>query len=153
MNNENANIQLLKIADEIIGIKAMLVENVVYNQKIIKIKETSVNYLIGKLNYQNQEIPVLDVRIKFDLEATEIVEQTPLVIIQVSCKKNTETRNFALIVDKVMELVQLSSVDLISIPKVGVGLLKKTNCFYGMIYCLNKFILLLDLENILEKRC
>lgn len=151
MDNENTNIQLLKIADEIIGVKAILVEEVLYNKTIVKHKPEQDTSFIGKLNYKNQEIPVLDLCLKFDLEKTKIIEETALVIVKIPNEENKKTKTIALLADKLLELVQMSSVNLICLPKIQSGLLKKRECFYGMTYCCRKFILLLDLENILKK--
>lgn len=151
MNKENIHIQLLKVDDEIIAIRAILIEQVVYDNLIVKNQTEQEKPFVGKLNYQNEEIPVFDIRLKPDSEQNKVISEKPIVIIRTFCKENNITKTLALVVDELLELAQFKSVSVINLPQVGTGLLKNKDFFYGMAYCCNKFILLLDIEKLIRK--
>lgn len=93
---------VIKIGDEQYGIDIRFVDNIVRNQRITRIPKAQ-SYFKGVINLRGEIIPVMSLRLKFDLEPDEYTNATRIIIIKLDSQSA-----IGLIVDEVREVVSLS---------------------------------------------
>ena len=89
---------VIKLDDEYYGIDISYVDNIVRNQRITRIPKAQ-KYFKGVINLRGEIIPVMSLRLKFDLKPDEYTNATRIIIIK-------------LIVDEVKEVLTLSENDI-----------------------------------------
>lgn len=100
-----------KSGNEYFGIDIQYVNEIIVYQEITKIPE-SEDYIKGLINLRGKIIPVIDVRIRFKQEPFEYNDRTCIIIVKV---KGTVV---GLIVEKIAEVVEISSDNLIPSPSL-----------------------------------
>lgn len=93
---------VIKIGDEQYGIDIRFVDNIVRNQRITRIPKAQP-YFKGVINLRGEVIPVMSLRLKFELEPDEYTNATRIIIIKLDAQSA-----IGLIVDEVREVVSLS---------------------------------------------
>lgn len=93
---------VIKIGDEQYGIDIRFVDNIVRNQRITRIPKAQP-YFKGVINLRGEIIPVMSLRLKFELEPDEYTNATRIIIIKLDSQSA-----IGLIVDEVREVVSLS---------------------------------------------
>lgn len=93
---------VIKIGDESYGIDINYVDNIVRNQRITRIPKAQP-YFKGVINLRGEIIPVMSLRLKFDLEPDTYTNATRIIIIKLESQSA-----IGLIVDEVKEVVTLN---------------------------------------------
>lgn len=93
---------VIKIGDESYGIDINYVDNIVRNQRITRIPKAQP-YFKGVINLRGEIIPVMSLRLKFDLEPDTYTNATRIIIIKLEPQSA-----IGLIVDEVKEVVTLN---------------------------------------------
>ena len=91
-----------KLGIESFGIDISYIDNIVRMQKITRIPKAQP-YFKGVINLRGEVIPVMSLRLKFDLEEGEVTNATRIIIIKLESQGL-----IGLIVDEVKEVVTLS---------------------------------------------
>ena len=91
-----------KLGIESFGIDISYIDNIVRMQKITRIPQAQP-YFKGVINLRGEVIPVMSLRLKFDLEEGEVTNATRIIIIKLESQGL-----IGLIVDEVKEVVTLS---------------------------------------------
>ena len=86
------------LQDQVYGIEIQEVREIVDLQKITKVPGVA-SYIKGLINLRGQVIPVLDVRLRFAMEAREYDSRTCIIVVEV------ETMMVGLIVDRVADVM------------------------------------------------
>lgn len=124
-----------------------------YGASILKIKEVigvmniipiprAPDFIKGMINLRGKIIPVMDLRIKFGMDARKYDEETCIIIIEVAihgCQKL-----FGIIVDKVSEVVAISDEQIEPPPEYGEN--SKHNSILGIGKIRDKILIILDIE-------
>lgn len=92
---------VIKIGAEQYGIDISYVDNIVRNQRITRVPKAQP-YFKGVINLRGEIIPVMSLRLKFDLEPDEYTNATRIIIIKLEPQSA-----IGLIVDEVKEVVSL----------------------------------------------
>ncbi len=97
----------VKLGDEQYGIDIQYVENIVRMQKITRIPKAQ-HYFKGVINLRGEIVPVMSLRLKFDLEPDVYGHATRIIILKLE-----QSASVGVIVDEVKEVVTLddSSID------------------------------------------
>lgn len=90
-----------KIGNEQYGIDIQYVDNIVRMQKITRVPKAQ-HYYKGVINLRGEIIPVMSLRLKFDLEETPETKDTRIIIV-----KTDKQNSVGIIVDAVSEVVSL----------------------------------------------
>ncbi len=93
---------VIKLDDEQYGININYIDNIVRMQKITRVPKTQP-YFLGVINLRGEIIPVMSMRLKFDLEPVEIGNATRILII-----KTEQNAKLGILVDEVKEVVTLT---------------------------------------------
>ena len=88
------------LAEEEYGIEILRVREIIGMMKITAVPRTP-EYIRGVLNLRGKVIPVVDLRLKFGMEATEQTEETCIIVVE------TEDSERGIIVDKVSEVLAI----------------------------------------------
>ncbi len=91
----------VKLGTEQYGIDIQYVDNIVRMQKITRVPKAQ-RYFKGVINLRGEIVPVMSLRLKFDLEPDEYNNATRIIIIKLEAQAAV-----GLIVDEVKEVVTL----------------------------------------------
>lgn len=133
MSDEEYAVDILKV-QEIIGVM-----NITHVPKM-------PSYVRGIINLRGSVIPVVDLRLKFDLEYNEYTERTCIIVIQV--KSTFEHTVMGIIVDQVSEVIDFNLDQLEQPPDFGSGI--HADYILGMGKLEKRVIILLDIERLLS---
>ncbi len=102
----------------------------------------------GVINLRGKLVPVVDLRIRFDLASREITESTCIVVAQVKLASSAAI-HMGFIVDGVEEVINLTQAEIEKTPEFGMKL--ATEYLPGMANVKNKVIALLDIDQVVDK--
>ncbi len=88
---------LFKTADEVYGIEIKYVTEIIELQKITEVPDLP-NYVKGVINLRGKVIPVVDIRLRFNMEAREYDDRTCIIVV------NIDTISIGFVVDTVAEV-------------------------------------------------
>lgn len=124
------------LQEEIYGVNIFDVKEIIAMMKITVVPKTP-KCIKGVMNLRGNIIPVVDMRIKFDMPEVEPQMYTAIVIITI------EGKNIGFIVDKVEEVVNVDDDNISSPPAFGSSV---DTCFIkSMAKQKNKVVMILDL--------
>ena len=92
---------VIKLGNEQYGIDIQYIDNIVRMQRITRVPKAQ-NYFKGVINIRGEIIPVMSLRLKFDLAADEITNASRIIIIKLEPQAA-----IGIIVDEVKEVVTL----------------------------------------------
>ncbi|WP_022664970.1 chemotaxis protein CheW [Desulfospira joergensenii] len=98
------------------------------------------DFMRGVINLRGGVVPVVDLRLKFGMEKTEINVDTCIIIIEVSF--DSEETLLGIMVDSVQEVMSLEPDQIEPAPRIGTRL--KTEFIKGMGKKDNDFIIILE---------
>ncbi|MGN0497273.1 MAG: chemotaxis protein CheW [Lachnospiraceae bacterium] len=143
MMNEAKQYIVVKLDNEQYGIDISLIDNIVRMQQITRVPMAQT-YFSGVINLRGEIIPVLNLRLKFDLPMKEYTSATRIIII-----KPENNAKIGVLVDEVREVVTLEEeniekavYDEQGINLIGVGKYKES-----LISLLNIHGIISELDN------
>lgn len=104
-------------------------------------------FVKGVINLRGKIIPVIDLRIRLDLQQANISERTCIMVVQVTFSSGIKS-NIGLIVDSVEEVLNISA-DQIEDPPEFAGQVS-TQYIIGMAKARDSVITLLDVDKVLS---
>ena len=121
--------------------------------KVLEIIETGEEHAIshlpkapksisGVVNFRGNVIPVIDTRIKFDLQSFKDKEK--FVVIVLNLIINDREHMVGAMADKVVDVIEIDQTEIKPVPEVGEGY--NSEFIHGVVHRDNKFIMLLNLE-------
>jgi len=102
----------------------------------------------GVINLRGKLVPVMDLRIRFGLDACQFTETTCIVVAQVKSASGGAT-HMGFVVDGVEEVLNLTQDDLEETPDFGIK--PATEYLLGMANVKGKVIALLDIDQVVEQ--
>lgn len=97
------------LGDELYGINIMNVTEIIEMERITEIPDMP-DYVKGVINLRGKVIPVMDLRLRFNMSEREYDDRTCIVVI------TDETASLGLIVDTVAEVHALAATDIEETP-------------------------------------
>ena len=128
------------LADEEYGLEILKVREIIGLMVITPVPRTA-EYVMGVINLRGKVIPVIDLRLRFDMESTEATEQTCVIVVDVG---NTE---IGIIVDRVSEVLDIPAGNIEDTPIFGACV--NTDFILGIGKRGDKVTILLDIEKVL----
>ena len=130
-----------------------------YGIGIIKIKEiigmmaiTSVpqtpEFVKGVINLRGKVIPVVDLRLRFGLNAIDYTERTCIIVVEI--EGNSGKVTIGIVVDAVSEVLNIKGEDIEDTPTFGTKL--NTDYILGMAKMEGGVKILLDIDCVLSER-
>ncbi|MBT3226702.1 MAG: chemotaxis protein CheW [Deltaproteobacteria bacterium] len=132
-----------KLEDEIFAFDISKVREVLEFDTVTKVPQTP-EMMKGVINLRGSVVPVIDMRIKFGMGATEKTVNTVIIIIEIDL--DGESTMIGALVDSVNEVMDLDTEHIEPPPNIGTQL--NTEFIKGMGKQNGEFIIILDIEQI-----
>ncbi|MCA1784346.1 MAG: chemotaxis protein CheW [Desulfobacteraceae bacterium] len=134
-------------------------ENEEYGIGILKVKEiigmmniTSVprtpDFVKGVINLRGKVIPVIDLRVKFDMAPIEYSERTCIIVVEIEF--DARTISIGIVVDSVSEVLNIKEEEIEDAPAFGTRL--DTSYILGMTKTGGGVKILLDIDHVLSTK-
>ncbi len=134
-------------------------ENEEYGIGILKVKEiigmmpiTSVprtpEFVKGVINLRGKVIPVLDLRLKFDMGEIPYTDRTCIIVVEID--SDSATVLIGIVVDAVSEVLNIKESDIEDTPTFGTSL--NTEYILGMAKMEGGVKILLDIDKVLNQQ-
>jgi len=128
---------------EIFGLEIGKVREVMDYTTLTKVPRTP-SFMRGVINLRGSVVPVIDMRLKFDLPTTPLTVSTCIIIVEVNF--GGEKTLLGAMADSVHEVMDLDATEIEQAPKIGTNF--KTDFIKGMGKADDKFIILLDFDRV-----
>ncbi len=101
---------LFKTAEEVYGIEIKYVTEIIELQRITEVPDMP-NFVKGVINLRGKVIPVVDIRLRFNMEPREYDDRTCIIVV------NIDKTSIGLVVDTVAEVQDIPEGDIEPAPK------------------------------------
>ena len=122
------------------GLEILKVQEIMGMMDITPVPRTQ-HYMRGVINLRGKVIPIVDLRLKFEMEAMEQTDETCIIVVQ------ARGVQMGIVVDKVSEVLDIVDGDIQDAPSFGAGV--NTDYILGIGKSEAKVRLLLDIEKVL----
>ena len=140
---ETSQYLAFKLEEEVFAFDISKVREVLEFDAVTKVPQTP-EMMKGVINLRGSVVPVVDMRIKFGMGATEKTVNTVIIIIEIDLDE--ESTMIGALVDSVKEVMDLDSGHIEPPPNIGTQL--NTEFIKGMGKQNGEFIIILDIERI-----
>ena len=123
------------------GVPILSVQEIIRYESLTRVPQ-SPEFVEGVLNLRGQVIPVINLRKKFGLVATELDKSTRIIVVEV------KDRVVGLVVDEVSEVLQIQEDEIAPPPPMGTNV--KVDFISGMGKVGDHLMILLDIDLILS---
>jgi len=135
-----------QLAREEYGSISNLVREIIGLLEITRVPRTR-EFIRGVINLRGKVIPVIDLRLKFEMERCETTDQTVIIVVQ--CTVDGRPLTMGLLVDQVLEVLTIDAEHIEPTPSLGQAALED-----GFILGVGKhdrrIVFLLDIARILS---
>ena len=133
------------LADEAYGIGILKIREIFGMMPITSVPLTPP-FVKGVINLRGKVIPVVDLRLRFDMEAAEYSERTCIIVVEIEGQAGTI--QIGILVDAVSEVLNIKAEDIEETPAFGVKL--HTEYILGMAKMEGSVKILLDIDRVLN---
>jgi len=134
-----------KLGEEEFGAHVSQVLNILEMTKITEIPQAP-DYMKGVINLRGTVLPIIDTRIKFGMPEAEYTNNTCIVVIDLDL--NGDAVHIGAIVDEVLSVIEIEE-DQIQ-PPPSIGNKYKSEFIFGMAKVQEEFVMLLDMQKVLD---
>jgi len=132
------------LAGEEYGISIMKTQEIIAMMKITTIPQTP-EFLKGVINLRGKVIPVVDLRLRFGMEAIDYTDRTCVIVVEIEGQAGSVLMGIA--VDSVSEVLDIKGEDIEDTPTFGTKL--NTEDILGMAKVEGGVKILLDIDRVL----
>ena len=132
-----------KLADEVFGIEVSKVREVLDFTTITKIPRTP-DFMSGVINLRGNVVPVVDLRLCFEMSKTEKTLNTCIVVVEMLIEG--EATIIGALADSVEEVIDLEPEQIQPAPRMGTQI--RTDFIKGMGRREAQFIMILDIDRV-----
>jgi purine-binding chemotaxis protein CheW len=145
MANREGKYLTFVLAGEEYGIGILKVKEIIGIMQITTVPQTPV-YMKGVINLRGKVIPIVDLRVKFGIEAMEYTEKTCIIVVEVA--SNGQKVMIGILVDSVSEVLNIKGADIEDAPNFGSSL--NTDYILGMAKMGGRVKILLEIDRVLS---
>ncbi len=132
------------LADEEYGIGILKIKEIIGMMSITTVPRTP-EYVKGVINLRGKVIPVVDLRLRFGMEAIDYTERTCIIVVEIEAKSGTV--QVGVVVDAVSEVLNIMDEDVEDTPQFGRSM--QTEYILGMAKMEGGVKILLDVDQVL----
>ena len=132
------------LAGEEYGIGILKVREIIGMMPVTPVPQTP-DFVKGVINLRGKVIPVIDLRLRFGLDATAYTERTCIIVVEIHGE--TGSLPMGIVVDAVSEVLNIRAADIENTPSFGVKL--NTDFILGMAKTDGGVKILLDIDRVL----
>jgi len=136
-----------QLANEEFGIRVLKVREIMGLQEITAVPQTPA-HIKGVINLRGKVVPVIDLRLKFGLEAAEYTQRTCIIVTQVQGESGSIL--MGIVVDGVSEVLNLTAQEIEDTPDFGEAI--AGHYLLGMAKVKGKVKILLDIDRVLSSQ-
>jgi len=133
------------LAEEEYGIGILKVKEIIGIMAITTVPQTP-EYMKGVINLRGKVIPVVDLRLKFGMEAMDYTDRTCIIVVEID--REGRKIQMGIVVDSVSEVLNIKGGDIEDAPSFGSCL--NTDYILGMAKTGGKVKILLDIDKVLS---
>jgi len=141
--SETTQYLTFKLEDEVFALDIAKVREVLEYTTVTKVPRTP-DFMCGVINLRGGVVPVVNMRLKFDMPDAEKTVNTCIIIVEVTIEG--ETTVLGALADSVQEVMDLEPDQIEPAPRIGTRL--RTDFIKGMGKHDNKFIMILDIDKV-----
>jgi len=127
------------------GIGILKIKEIIGMMAITSVPQTP-DFVKGVINLRGKVIPVIDLRLRFNIAATGFTERTCIIVVEIDCAD--KTLMIGLVVDAVSEVLNILTEDIEDAPAFGTEL--NTDYIMGMAKMDGGVKILLDIDRVLN---
>ncbi|HEX9022374.1 MAG TPA: chemotaxis protein CheW [Geobacteraceae bacterium] len=132
-----------KLEDEVFALDIRKVREVLDFTTITRVPQTA-DFMRGVINLRGNVVPVMDMRLKFGLSATERTVNTCIIITEIEL--DGESAIVGAMADSVQEVIDLDQDTIEPPPRIGVKL--NSDFLRGMGRHDDRFVMILDIDRV-----
>ncbi|MBW1677973.1 MAG: purine-binding chemotaxis protein CheW [Deltaproteobacteria bacterium] len=130
--------------DEEYGIGILKIKEIIGMMPITTVPQTP-EFVKGVINLRGKVIPVVDLRLRFGMEAIDYTERTCIIVVEIAGQ--ADTVQIGTVVDSVSEVLNIKGEDVEDTPTFGAKL--DTDYILGMAKMEGGVKILLDIDRVL----
>ena len=134
-----------KLDVEEFGIEILKVQEIIKMMAITKVPRTPA-FVRGVINLRGKVIPVVDLRLKFDMEGKENSDKTCIIVVTV--KRSRSSVIMGILVDEVSEVLDVVGSSIEPAPEFGAAV--NTSFILGMGKVGARVVTLMDVDRVLS---
>jgi purine-binding chemotaxis protein CheW len=132
------------LGSETYGVDILRVQEIRGWSAVTKIPHAP-SQVLGVLNLRGSIVPIVDLRMQFDLERAEYTTVT--VIIVLSVQSQAGRRDFGVVVDGVSDVVDVNAAEVKPAPDLGSR--TATEHIRGLVHVSDRMVVLLDIDRLI----
>lgn len=132
-----------KLADEVFALDVAKVREILELTNITKVPQTP-DFMRGVINLRGSVVPVIDMRLKFGMSATEQTVNTCIIVVEITMDGDTTV--LGALADSVQEVVEMEPEGIEPAPHIGTKL--DTDFIKGMGKVDSRFVMILDIDKV-----
>lgn len=129
------------------GIGILKIKEIIGMMTITTVPQTP-DFLKGVINLRGKVIPVMDLRLRFGMEAIDYNDRTCIIVVEIEGRAGTI--QIGLVVDSVSEVLNIRKEDVEAPPSFGAKL--ETDYILGMAKVEGGVKILLDIDRVLNEK-
>ncbi len=133
------------MANEEYGIGILKIKEIIGMMPITTVPQTP-EFVKGVINLRGKVIPVMDLRLRFEMEAIDYTERTCIIVVEI--EGNGGTVQIGIVVDAVSEVLNIKGEETEDTPTFGTKL--NTDYILGMAKMEGGVKILLDIDRVLR---
>jgi purine-binding chemotaxis protein CheW len=137
-----------KLANEEYGLEILKVRELIGLMEITRVPG-SPDFVCGVINLRGKVIPVVDLRLKFGMTATQATDQTVIIVVQLAFRNGSIT--MGVLVDEVLEVLNINAGQIEPPPSFGSTSLD-AEFILGVGKAEKRVIFLLDIDRLLTSQ-
>jgi purine-binding chemotaxis protein CheW len=133
------------LAEEEYGIGILTVKEIIGLMEITSVPKVP-DFVKGVINLRGKVIPIIDLRLKFDLSEADQTEKTCIIVVEIT--GSTGQVQMGIVVDSVSEVMNIKGEDIEEAPSFGSAV--KTEYILGMAKVEGGVKILLEIDRVLK---
>lgn len=134
------------LSDESYGIGILKVKEIIGMMPITSVPKTP-GFVKGVINLRGKVIPIIDLRLKFDMESKDYTERTCIIVVEIEAGE--ETVLIGIVVDSVSEVLNITADQIENAPEFGTQL--NTDYILGLAKTDDGVKILLNIDKVLSQ--
>lgn len=134
-----------KLGREEYGLEILKVQEIIKMMEITTVPRTPA-FVKGVINLRGKVIPVVDLRLKFDMDEIDATDKSCVIVVQVA--RDSSTVTMGIVVDEVSEVLDIKGEEIEPSPSMGVTV--DTQFILGMAKSKGAVKILLDVDKVLS---
>jgi len=146
MVDQDGKYLTFSMADEEYGIGILKIKEIIGMMPVTTVPQTP-EFVKGVINLRGKVIPVVDLRLRFGMDAIDYTERTCIIVVEIEGESSIVM--IGIVVDAVSEVLNIKGEDIEDTPTFGTRL--NTDYILGMAKMEGGVKILLDIDRVLSE--